>query len=132
MDRLRGAVHEANAQLKNGRRFKKVPCLLLVYHDALDVAEDILVASALFGNLTYAAPRENWEAGRLQLTRDGAWNNNKHRSTSALCYVRNNSGRVTAYNPWAESPLSRGLLGEREIVLNPDGIVGIPEPKDPG
>jgi hypothetical protein len=120
--RIRNAVKEANAQFKNGCKYREAPCLLMIFHDALDVGEEIELRSALYGDLTYSAPSsDQWDKGELALTRNGAWTENQHRTTSAASYIRNESVPVTVHNRWAYFPLPLSLLGGKDVVAKDDG-----------
>jgi hypothetical protein len=56
-ERIREAVADANNQLKNALQYKAAPCLLIVFHDGLDVPDEMIIKSALYGNLKYDFPR---------------------------------------------------------------------------
>jgi hypothetical protein len=120
-ERIRNALKDANDQLKNGLRYKGCPCLLMIFHDGLDVPDNVIVKSALYGNLTYVFPKGNAEASTLTLASDGAWNPDKHRATSAVMYVRNGAPPVIIHNYWALHPFPQGVFHCKEIVALDDG-----------
>jgi len=120
-DRIREAVAQANSQFKNAIKYKKAPCLLTIFHDAVDVPENEVITSALYGDLKYVFPRDRSHEGRLILAGNGAWNANKNRTTSAVLYIRNNAGSIVVHNCWADDPFPQGLLPCREIIALDDG-----------
>ena len=118
---IRDAVNEANEQFKNGCKFLAAPCLLILFHDGLDVPEDMLIQSGLYGDLQYQFSPGRSEAGRLIVAGNGAWNPNKNRSTSAVMYVRNGSQPLIVHNFWAHRRFPEGLFACREFVARQDG-----------
>jgi hypothetical protein len=116
-ERIRDAVSDANSQLKNATAYKAAPCLLMIFHDGLDVPDDAIIESALYGNLKYAFSKEQPEKGKLILDKDGAWNSTKNRTTSAVMYVRNNGEPLIIHNHWADRPLPAGLFQCKEITV---------------
>jgi hypothetical protein len=50
-ERIREAVKDANAQLRNAQRRRPAPGVCMIYHETLDFAGDMQVADALFGDL---------------------------------------------------------------------------------
>jgi hypothetical protein len=121
VERIREAVSDANEQIKNGNTFKEAPGTTIIFHDGLDVPDDVIIESALYGNLKYQAPKDDPGSGKLILEGDGAWNSTKNRTTSAVMYVRNGGERVIIHNYWAERPLPAGLFRCREISVAKDG-----------
>lgn len=121
VERIREAVSDANEQVKNGNTYKAAPGVTVIFHDGLDVPDDAIIKSALYGNLKYVAPKEDPAAGKLILEGDGAWNSTKNRTTSAVMYVRNGGAPVIIHNHWAERPLPVGLFSCREISVAEDG-----------
>lgn len=119
--RIRGAVSEANDQFKNGLNYKEAPCLLMIFQDGLDVPDDGIIKSALYGNLKYEFPKGHPEKGKLILDQDGAWNSAKNRTTSAVMYVRNSGEPLIIHNCSADRPLPAGLFSCREIAVLSDG-----------
>jgi hypothetical protein len=114
--RIREALREANDQFKNAINYKEAPCLLMIFHDGLDVLDDAIIKSALYGNLKY-----DLEKGRFITDRDGAWNSTKNGTTSAVMYVRNSRDPLIIHNYWADRPLAAGLFPCREAGVLPDG-----------
>jgi len=120
-ERIREAAADANNQLKNALRYKTAPCLLMVFHDGLDVPDEVIIKSALYGNLKFDFPPGNIAAGRLIVDRDGAWSPDKNRSTSAVMYMRNNGQPIIVHNYWADRPFPPGVFACKEISATPDG-----------
>src|SRR5207302_596500 len=103
--RIRDTVGEGNDQFKNAVNYKAAPCLLMIFHDGLDVPDDAIIKSALYGNIKFEFPTGQPEKGRLILGRDGAWNSTKNRTTSAVMYVRNSGEPLIIHNYSADRPL---------------------------
>jgi hypothetical protein len=61
--RIRDTVGEANDQFKNAINYKKAPCLLMIFHEGLDVPDDTIIKSALYGDLKYQFPKGSPEKG---------------------------------------------------------------------
>jgi hypothetical protein len=120
-ERIRDAVAEANSQFKNAIKYKEAPCLLTIFHDAVDVPEEIIITSALYGDLKCAFSPERAEDGKLILDSNGAWNPNKNRTTSAVMYIRNDSKPLIVLNYWANRRFPRCMFSSKEIVLLDDG-----------
>jgi hypothetical protein len=120
-ERIRGAVSDANDQFRNAIKYKAAPCVLLIFHDGLDVPDESIIKSALYGNLKYAFSKERPGEGRLILDRDGAWNPGKNRTTSAAVYVRNNGEPLVIHNYWAQQPLRAGMFACREVAALRNG-----------
>jgi hypothetical protein len=70
-ERIREAVADANNQLKNALQYKVAPCLLMVVHDGLDVPDEVIIKSALYGNLKYNIPPGDVAASGTKLCEDG-------------------------------------------------------------
>ena len=119
--RIRVAVGEANDQFKNAINYKTAPCLLMIFQDGLDVPDDVIIKSALYGNLKYEFPKGSPEKGRNILDQDGAWNSTKNRTTSAVMYVPNSGEPLIIHNYSADRPLPAGLFSCRELVVLPNG-----------
>ena len=119
--RIREAVSEANDQFKNAIYYKTGPCLLMVFQDGLDVPDEVIIKSALYGNLKYEFPKGRPEKGRLIADKEGAWNSTKNRTTGAVMYVRNSGEPLIIHNYWADQALPAGLFSCREIAALPDG-----------
>jgi hypothetical protein len=119
--RIREAVSEANDQFKNAIHYKTGPCLLMIFQDGLDVPDDLIIKSALYGNLKYEFSKGHPEKGKLILDQDGAWNSTKNRTTSAVMYVRNSGEPLIIHNYSADRPLPAGLFSCREIAVVSDG-----------
>ncbi|NEW93797.1 hypothetical protein [Rhodopseudomonas sp. BR0M22] len=120
-ERIRNVLNDANDQFKNGLKYKTAPCLLAIFHEGLDVPDDTIIKSALYGDLKFSFPKGNPGGGRLILDKDGAWNPEKNRTTSALLYTRNNAEPLLVHNYWAEHPFPRGLFACREVSAQADG-----------
>ena len=119
--RIREAVSEANDQFKNAIYYRTGPCLLMIFQDGLDVPDEVIIKSALYGNLKYEFPQGHPEKGRLIADKDGAWNSTKNRTTGAVLYVRNSGEPLIIHNYWADRPLPAGLFSCREIATLPNG-----------
>lgn len=115
-ERIRNAVKDANDQLKNATKYKRAPCVVLIFHDGLDVPDEIIIKSALYGNLKYAFMKGNPSDGRLILDRDGAWTPDQNRTTSAIVYIRNDSEPLVIHNYWAHRPLRAGVFACKEVL----------------
>lgn len=109
-ERIREVLNDANGQFKNGLKYKKAPCLLAIFHEGLDVPDDAIIKSALYGDLKFSFPQGNPGGGKLILEKDGAWNPEKNRTTSAVLYVRNNAEPLIVHNYWAERPFRAASL----------------------
>lgn len=121
VERIRDAVSDANAQFKNGCVFRGAPCLLIIFHDSIFVGEDVVMQSALYGDLKYIAPSDRWNEGELFLDTNVAWNANKNRTTSAVAYVRNDARPLVVHNLWARNPMPPRQLEAKEIIAKDDG-----------
>ena len=119
-ERIREVLSDANDQFKNGLKYKAAPCLLVIFHEGLDVPDDAIVKSALYGDLKFSFPLGDPEQGKLILDKDGAWNPEKNRTTSAVLYVRNDSEPLIIHNYWAYRPFPAGLFDCKEISVQPD------------
>jgi hypothetical protein len=120
-DRIRDAVKDANEQFENGLKYKDGPCLLMIFHDGLDVPDITISKSALYGNLKFVLPKGKPEAGALQLDDHGAFNPDRRRETSAVLFVRNGGAPIIIHNHWALREFPRGLFGCKEITALNDG-----------
>jgi hypothetical protein len=120
-ERIREAVGEANSQLKNAVAYRDAPSLLAIVHDGADVADDIIVISALYGDLKYQFTPGNPDSGRLFVGDNGAWNRTKNRSTSAVMYVRNRAKPLIVRNLWASRALPNLSLTAKEVNPRQDG-----------
>lgn len=114
--RIRDTVGEANDQFKNAIKYKTAPCLLMIFHDGLDVPDDVIIKSALYGNLQFQFPKGSPEKGKWIVNEDGAWNSTKNRTTSAVMYVRNSGEPLIIHNYWADRPLPAGIFLCREVA----------------
>jgi hypothetical protein len=119
--RIRDLVSDANEQVKNANTYKAAPGVTLIFQDGLDVPDDAIIKSALYGDLKYVAPKDDPAAGKLILEGDGIWNATKNQTTSAVMYVRNGGEPTIIHNFWAERPLPSGLFACREISVKQDG-----------
>lgn len=120
-ERIREVLSDANGQFKNGTKYKDAPCVLTIFHDGLDVPDETIIASALYGNLKYAFPKRQPDKGKLVFDKDGGWTPEKNRTTSAVLYVRNGGEPLLIHNHWARRPLPPGLFSCREVSLLPNG-----------
>jgi hypothetical protein len=120
-ERIRATVKEANDQFKNGLEYKAAPCLLLILQEGLDVPDEVVIKSALYGNLKYSFPKGSPYAGRMILDRNGAWTRDQNRTTSAVMHIRNGGEPLVVHNYWAHRPLRAGLLACREIAALRNG-----------
>jgi hypothetical protein len=119
--RIREAVSDANEQVKNASTYKAAPGVTMIFQDGLDVPDDTIIKSALYGDLKYVAPKDDPANGNLILEGDGAWNSTKNRTTSAVIYVRNGGEPVLIHNYWAERPLPAGLFSCKEVSVTKNG-----------
>lgn len=120
-ERIRDATKDANEQFENGLKYKEAPCLLMIFHDGLDVPDEMIIKSALYGDLKYVFPRGNPKAGKLQLDGHGAFNSDRRREISAVMYVRNGGAPLIIHNRWAFSPSPKGAFACKEIFALDDG-----------
>jgi hypothetical protein len=120
-ERIREVLSDANDQFKNGLNYKAAPGLLAIFHEGLDVPDDAVIKSALYGNLAFSFPWGKPGDGKLVFDKDGAWHPEKNRTTSAVLYVRNDSEPLIIHNYWAQRPFPPGLFACREIAMLPDG-----------
>jgi len=120
-ERIREAVADANSQLKNALQYRSAPCLLMVFQDGLDVPDEMIIKSALYGDLKFEFPPGNPTAGKLIADRDGGWNPDKNRSTSAVMYIRNDSKPIIVHNYWADRSFPPGLFSCKEIRASANG-----------
>lgn len=120
-ERLRGAVAEANAQLSNACNYKSIPCLVIVTQEGPIVAHDTVLLASVYGDHELIFSRQTFEIESQRFSRNGAWNPQKNKTTSALCYIPNNGVPVLVHNAWAYRPFPRGLIAAREFVLREDG-----------
>jgi hypothetical protein len=115
-DRIRATVKEANDQFKNGRRYKAAPFLLLIFQEGLDVPDEVVIKSALYGNLKYSFPKGSPYAGRMILDRDGAWTRDQNRTTSAVMYIRNSANREIPPSAVSRKPMASHDVGAPEAT----------------
>lgn len=123
--RIRDAISEANAQLRNGRKFRRAPSLALIYPRGLFIPQNRVFFSALFGDdvvrysisssATAIKMEDQYYAG------NGVWNSKKNTSTSAACLIRNDEEPLIVHNYWAQAPLPKRLLGGTEYLPRADG-----------
>lgn len=125
--RIRDAVSEANAQHKNGCSYRMAPALTMIFHDDLLVAEDIAVAAALYGDLGYSFSPNDFQNGKYTLTENGVFGPGKNTTTSAVCYVRNGSGKVYVHNTWSERRIDVALFPGRHFIPKTDGAFEVAE-----
>ncbi len=120
-ERIREAVSDANNQLKNAVQYEPAPGVLLIFHDGLDVPDEVIIESALYGDLKYTGRKGTPNQGKLVLDGDGAWNRDKNRTTGAVVYVRNNGEPIVIHNYWARRPLPAGIFKCKEIAARRNG-----------
>ena len=109
-ERIRNAAKDANEQFENGLKYKEGPCLLMIFHHGLDVPDEMIIKSALYGDLKYVFPVGSARAAKLQLDGHGAFNPERRRETSAVMYVRNRGRPLIVHNRWGASPFSNGRI----------------------
>ncbi|MBB4263565.1 hypothetical protein [Bradyrhizobium sp. CIR3A] len=119
--RIREVLSDANDQFKNGMKYKDAPCLLTIFHDGLDVPDETIIKSALYGNLKFVFPKGRPEKGKLIFDKDGGWTPEKNRTTSAILYVRNDGQPLLVHNYWARKPFPTGRFDCKEVSLLPKG-----------
>ena len=119
--RIRKATREANRQLKVGQSRRNAPAVLIIYDTAFPTPDDRMILSSVFGDLVYVFPQGDFTSGELKFGKNQAWQKNKHRSMSALCYVRDGAIPLTIHNYWASNKLPVGVFGGREYVPADDG-----------
>jgi hypothetical protein len=116
VDRLRNAIKTAAKQLKRGVAARPGPGAIFVNHSGILVAEERELFSAMFGDLQYSFGPGQLQSGALHYGPNGAINAGQHRCVSALTYFPNNAKPTTIHNPWAHTPLPRGIFGGREWI----------------
>lgn len=119
--RIREVLSDANDQFKNGTKYKNIPCLLTIFHDGLDVPDETIIKSALYGNLKFVLPKGHPDKGKLIFDKDGGWTPEKNRTTGAVLYVRNGGQPLLVHNYWAQKPFPTGLFECKEVSLLPSG-----------
>lgn len=123
--RIRDAISEANAQLRSGRKFRRIPSLVLIYQRGLFMPRNRVFFSALLGDdaVRYSIS-SSAKAIKLEdqyFAENGVWNSRKNTSTSAACIVRNDEEPLPVHNYWAQDSLPKGLMGGIEYVPRDDG-----------
>lgn len=103
------------------------PALTMIFHDDLLVAEDIAVAAALYGDLGYSFSPNDFQNGKYTLTENGVFGPGKNTTTSAVCYVRNGSGKVYVHNTWSERRIDVALFPGRHFIPKTDGAFEVAE-----
>jgi hypothetical protein len=119
--RIRKAIRAANRQLKAGQRHRNAPAVLVIYDTTFPTPDDRMIRSAMFGDLVYVFPRDDFADGELRFGKNQAWQKGKHRSMSALCYLRDGAIPITLHNPWANTKLPIGVFRGREYVPDDEG-----------
>lgn len=120
-ERIREVLSDANDQFKNGNRYKSTPSLLAIFHEGLDVPDETIIVSALYGNLKFSYPEGQPEKGEYIFDKDGGWAPEKNTTTSAVLYVRNNGEPLLVHNYWAQWPFPNGVFSCKEISLSLNG-----------
>ena len=105
VDRLRRVIDDANAQLKNGQRFKTAPGVVHVFLDHLAGAGQSDVMRACFGDLTVPIDASSRAAGEAFYGQNGILRANKNTAVSAVTYRSRHYGTVSVLNPWATYPV---------------------------
>ena len=123
VERIRKHASKANRQFKSACDQFPLPCLLMVFDDT-GFGDGSSFLAALYGDRQAIWPL-NQDNVSLHYGPNGFWNQNKNRSTSAACYVRQGARPLLVYNFWATHPLPRGLLDATEYVPQPDGTFEI-------
>ncbi|MET4348987.1 hypothetical protein [Bradyrhizobium sp. RT9a] len=121
-ERIREVLSDANDQFKNGNRYKSAPSLLAIFHEGLDVPDETIIASALYGNLKFSYPEGQPEKGEYIVDKDGGWTPEKNTTTSAVHYARNNGEPLLVHNYWAQRPFPEDVFSCKEISLSPNGL----------
>lgn len=121
VQKFRNAARDANKQFKNACRHRDLPCLLMIFHDDLLVAEDVTFLSAFYGDHQVTWSRNEPELKSESFGRNGVWSETNNRTTSSACYVRNGAQPILVHNYWAIKPLSEGFLGGVEYRALDDG-----------
>ncbi len=93
----------------------------MIYHDFVDVPEDMVIVSALYGDVAHEFPQGRSNGGRLAFTESGIWTPQKNRTTSALGYVRNEAQPLIVHNLWAYRQLPSELFHTKEVFAKEDG-----------
>src|SRR4029077_1169155 len=119
--RIRAAVAESNAQLRNGQRHRPAPGICIIFHESLDFAGEDQVVAALLGDRVHQII-DGVTIGEGFFGRGGAWTASKNRGVSALRYVRTQDSVTTIVNPWAEYPVDFPLFEEPVLIVR-DGRV---------
>ena len=105
VDRLRRVIDDANDQLKNGQRFRKIPGVVEIFMDHLAGAGQSDVMRACFGDLTIPINASTRIAGAAYYGENGILRANKNTSISAVTYRSRHYGTVSVLNPWATNPV---------------------------
>lgn len=105
VDRLRRVIDDANDQLKNAQKFKKVPGLVEVFLDHLVGAGQSDVMRACFGDLSVPIDASSRMAGEAFYGENGILRANKNTAVSAVTCRSRHYGTVSVLNPWAAYPL---------------------------
>ena len=105
VDRLRRVIDDANDQLKNGQRFRKVPGVVEVFFDHLAGAGQSDVLRVCFGDLTIPINAASRTAGEAFYGQNGMLRANRNTAVSAVTYRPRRYGTVSILNPWAAYPV---------------------------
>lgn len=105
VDRLRRVIDDANDQLKNGQRFRKVPGVVEVFFDHLAGAGQSDVLRVCFGDLTIPINAASRTAGEAFYGQNGMLRANRNTAVSAVTYRPRHYGTVSILNPWAAYPV---------------------------
>jgi hypothetical protein len=112
------------SQMKNGLAFRKAPCVLVIWTDALFADSALTVAAALYGDcrVRFSLTKPD-QPSETRLEGNAAFLPNKNTTLSALCYVPEGGTPMVFHNPFAARELPTGLLPGREYVVRDDGTV---------
>jgi hypothetical protein len=105
-ERTLAAVEDANAQLRNGYRFKPAPGIVFLV-PPLHHVDDLGIANALYGKLTAEYSLVTKGFGQAFHGRDGAFRPEKNTHISVVIRLRRNGEAATYFpNPYAKEPLN--------------------------
>ncbi|MEQ8195032.1 MAG: hypothetical protein RIB59_11145, partial [Rhodospirillales bacterium] len=120
--KIRRISDRANQQFRDACLAKNIPCFLMIYHNDIFASEDEAFISAFYGDLTAVFSRDpKVQNVDLHYGLNGIWSPEKHRTTSAACYVRNAAKPVVVHNIWAKHKLPEGIFKCTEYVPKEDG-----------
>jgi hypothetical protein len=100
---------------------RSAPAVVFIYQDHLLVAEERMVASAVFGDLQIRFNPHDRQDREWIYGPNGVWGPKQHTSISAITYFPNEGIPLTVHNFWASIKLPFGIFGGRECVPETDG-----------